>query len=431
MIAERLAEFLSFSDPILLSVTLGVVLLSSTSAIVGTFTFLRKQALVGDAVAHSVLPGICLAFIIGESKNPIYLIIGAFITGWLSINLIHKITKTTRLKEDTAIALVLSVFFGVGIVLLTYIQHSGIPGHSGLDHILFGQAAAITRSDVHVFGMVSILLITSVLLFYKELKTTAFDSDFARSAGMKVSFADLMLTTLTVLAVVTGIQAVGVVLVAAMLITPPAAARYWTHDLPLMIILSAIFGAVSGFMGTLASYVLPNMPTGPWIIVTITGIAFFSFIFAPGKGVLFRLYHQFKVRRRMLTENVLKDMYMAGEKRGNHNNAFTLPEIAAHRRMHKEKLQSGLNKLYLDRFLKKDENGWHFTISGLNKARRLVKIHRLWETYLTRYVGIAPDHVHDDAEAIEHYITPELEKKLTDELDRPEKDPHESEIPYD
>lgn len=431
MITERLQEFLSFNDPILLSVTLGVVLLSSTSAVVGTFTFLRKQALVGDAVAHAVLPGICLAFILGESKNPIYLIIGAFVTGWISLHIIQKITKTSRIKEDTAIALVLSVFFGAGIVLLTFIQHAGIPGHSGLDHILFGQAAAITQSDVQAFGMVSVLLVICILFFYKEFKTNAFDSDFAKSAGLKVSFIDLMLTTLTVLAVVTGIQAVGVVLVAAMLITPPAAARYWTHNLPFMIVLSAIFGAFSGFAGTLASYMLPNMPTGPWIIVTITGIAFFSFLLAPGKGILYRLYHQVKVRRRMLTENVLKDMYMAGEKRGNHESAFTLPEIAAHRNMRKEKLQSGLNRLQLDRFLKKDESGWIFTISGLKKARRLVKIHRLWETYLTRYVGIAPDHVHDDAEAIEHYITPELEKKLTEELDKPRKDPHESEIPYD
>ncbi len=428
---ERILDFLSFADPSVRSVSIGAVMLSASAAVVGCFTLLRKQALIGDAVAHSVLPGVCLAFMLSGSKSPIFLIPGAFITGWLSLQIIRKIPKFSKIKEDAAIALVLSVFFGIGIVLLTNIQHTGHGDQSGLDHFLFGQAAAIVEADLYIFSVVALILIVSVFLFYKELLTSAFDTDFSLSSGMHVKFTELLLTTITVLAVVTGIQAVGVVLIAAMLITPPAAARYWTNNLKVMIVLSAIIGGISGLSGAIVSYAYPGMPTGPRIVLVVTFIAFTSFLLAPKKGILLRMYKQYKITNRILEENVLKDIYAVGLKSGDANEVITETQVASKRLMKQDQLRKGLAKLRKDGFIEQVDDGFRMTTAGLFKGMRLVKLHRLWETYLTTQVGIAADHVHDDAETIEHYITPELEEKLIEELNRPKQDPHDSEIPYE
>jgi manganese/zinc/iron transport system permease protein len=178
-------EFFSFQDASIVSVAVGAMLLTASSAVVGTFTFLKKKALVGDAVAHSVLPGICLAFILSGTKNPIILIIGAFITGWISLLIIDLITQRSKIKEDSAIALVLSVFFGIGILMLTNIQHSGNAAQTGLDSFLFGKAAALVGNDLITFSIVAVVLILTVTLFFKELKIIAFDSNYAKALDRK------------------------------------------------------------------------------------------------------------------------------------------------------------------------------------------------------------------------------------------------------
>ena len=309
---EDFITFFSFENPNIKYVTGGSILLAISSALVGCFTFLKKKALVGDAVAHAVLPGICLSFLISGTKNPIYLIIGAFITGWLSLILIDVITRKSKIKEDTAIGLILSVFFGVGILLLTMIQHSGNAAQSGLDSFLFGKAAALVGQDLMIFSIISICLLLGVILFYKEFALISFDEDYAKSIGFPVKRLELALTTLTVLAVVTGIQAVGVVLMAAMLITPAAAARFWTNKLGIMLVIAAVFGAFSGVSGAYISYVAPAMPTGPWIVMIISMIALTSFFIAPEKGILYKLLRQSKIKSRILTENILKLFYQLG-----------------------------------------------------------------------------------------------------------------------
>ena len=183
---NSLTDFFSFADPNIRFVVIGSVLLTASSAIVGSFTFLNKRSLVGDAIAHAVLPGICLGFLLSGTKNPLYLIAGAFVTGWLSLVVVDLITRRTRIKEDTAIGLVLSVFFGFGIVLLTVIQKSGNAAQSGLDHFLFGKAAALVGQDLYTFAVVAILLLVAVFLLFKEFTLLAFDKDFARAIGLPV-----------------------------------------------------------------------------------------------------------------------------------------------------------------------------------------------------------------------------------------------------
>ncbi|MDH5365936.1 MAG: metal ABC transporter permease [Cyclobacteriaceae bacterium] len=427
---ETILDFFSFNNVNVIYVTIGSMLLTSSAAIVGTFTFLKRKALVGDAVSHSILPGICLAFMLSGDKNPLYLIIGAFITGWLSLIIIDLITSKSKIKEDSAIALILSVFFGIGILLLTIIQKSGNAEQTGLDHFLFGNAAALVGSDLVTFTIVALILLIVVYLFFKELTLLAFDEDFAKTIGMPIRLIELILTTLTVMAVVIGIQAVGIVLMAAMLITPVAAARFWTDKIKVLILLAAIFGAFSGLSGAFVSYAAPAMPTGPWIVVVISTIAFISFFFAPKKGIISRAIKQRNVVQQINDENILKSLYQLGEQDQEYYTNRTIEDIIQRRPFNTSVLKKGLKRLKKQGYMESKSGTWQFTKEGKNKGQRTVKLHRLWETYLTKYLRIAPDHVHDDADTIEHFLTPELESRLEQLLEYPELDPHDSKIPY-
>lgn len=427
---DSVLEFFSFNDPNIRFVVIGSVLLTASSAIVGSFTFLNKRSLVGDAIAHAVLPGICLGFLLSGTKNPLYLIAGAFATGWLSLIVVDAITRRTRIKEDTAIGLVLSVFFGFGIVLLTVIQKSGNAAQSGLDHFLFGKAAALVGEDLYTFAVVAVVLLIAVFLLFKEFALLAFDKDFARAIGLPVRRIEMVLTSLIVLAVVIGIQAVGVVLMAAILITPAAAARFWTDKIRVMFLLASIFGALSGLAGAYISYVAPAMPTGPWIVIVISTIAFVSFFLAPKRGVISRMLKQNAIRKTINDENVLKALYQLGEENRNFYLQRTVDEIIRRRKFERDNLVSVLNRLRSQGYLEQTGDLWGLTEAGKVRGQRVVKMHRLWELYLTTHMHIAPDHVHEDADTIEHLLTPELEAELERVLNFPKTDPHKSEIPY-
>lgn len=412
-------------------VVIGSILLGIGSAAIGCFAFLRKRALVGDAVAHAALPGVAIAFMLAGTKNTFVLLIGAAVAGWISMVVMDYIVRKSRIHEDTAIGLVLSVFFGLGILLMTHIQATGSAEQSGLDKFLFGQAASLLREDVYVFGGVSLLLVAAIAVYYKEFKLLSFDPDYARVLGFPVRGLEILLTTLIVFAVVVGIQAVGVVLMAAMLITPAAAARYWTERLPVMILLASLFGAFSGIAGAYVSYVAPRMPTGPWIVTAITLIFLVSLLFAPRRGVLARLYRHWSNRRRTLDENVLKAMHQLGEADHDRFRSRSVGDVQTRRRLPDPVLRRAFRRLVRQGYLKEvGDNAWQLTPEGGRQGERVTRLHRLWEVYLTDYVQIAPDHVHDDAESIEHVLTPELEEELERLLNRPESDPHKRMIPY-
>jgi manganese/zinc/iron transport system permease protein len=427
---DSLFEFFLFNDPNIRYVVLGSVLLSAISAMVGTFTFLDKKSLMGDAIAHAILPGICLGFLISGTKNPWFLIAGAFVTGWLSIYAIEQITSKTRIKEDTAIGLILSVFFGIGVLMLTAIQKSGNAAQSGLDQFIFGKAAAMIGQDLLVFSVVAVFLLLSVWLLFKEFTLIAFDKDFAAAIGMNVRKIRMILTSLVVLAVVIGIQAVGVVLMAAMLITPAAAARFWTDKIKIMIIIASLFGAVSGLSGAYISWLAPAMPTGPWIVVVISSIAILSFFIAPRRGIIARMWKQKMNRRTINEENLLKALYQLGEEEKDFFHGRTATEIQLKRKMDSVQLASIMRRLRRQGYIQLKQSRYFLTGEGLTRGQRIVKLHRLWELYLTTKLNIAPDHVHDDADTMEHLITPELEQELEKQLGFPQKDPHASEIPY-
>ena len=417
-------------DPIFLKVVVGTTLLASSSAVVGTFSYLKGQSLVGDAIAHALLPGVVLAFMLGDGRNPAYLIFGALVSGLIAHYGIEFIQNRTKLKSDTAVSLVLSTFFGFGIMLMSVVQQRGQGQQAGLERYLLGKAAAITMLDVYTFSALALVLLLGVALFYKGFQLMTFNEDFAHAIGLPVGLIRVTFTVLTVLAVTIGIQTVGVVLMAALLITPAAAARAWTKSLPQMIVLAAMFSAISAILGTLISSAITKMPTGPWIVIILGLIGFTSLFIAPEKGWLFKRKRALENRSKTNRENIMKLMYRQEEKCGT-GNKLSIPQILSIRAMREDALRVGLKDLKKRLWIIEHIEGFTLTDLGRIEGRRVVRLHRLWELYLTERLGMAPDHIHPQAETMEHVITPEIEALLIKELGVPERDPHESLIPYE
>lgn len=287
-------------DPNTQWILFGSILLGISSGVIGCFAYLRKQSLMGDALSHAALPGVCLAFILTGVKSIFFFLIGAVVSGILATISIGFITRQTRIKQDSALGIILTVFFGIGIVLLTQIQHSASGNQSGLDKFLFGQAASMISTDVFTMGGICLFIIGMSFLFYKEFKLLSFDPGFAKGIGLPITILDQLIMLLMVIAVVIGIQAVGVVLMAALLITPAVSARYWTEKLHVMIILAGMFGAISGFIGTVISTWANNLPTGPLIVLAATSIFVISVIFAPNRGVIAKILSRKKTKNIIL-----------------------------------------------------------------------------------------------------------------------------------
>ncbi|MBH5319199.1 metal ABC transporter permease [Paenibacillus sp. GSMTC-2017] len=293
------------ADPNMQWIFLGCMLLGLSSGVIGSFSYLRKQSLVGDTLAHAALPGICIAFMLTGVKSIGVFLIGAAISGIIATFGIGFITRHSRLKQDAALGIVLSSFFGLGIVLLTFIQHGDYGNQSGLDKFLFGQAAAMVGSDVIIMSIISICLITVCTLLFKQFKLISFDPGFAKGIGYPVALLEQLLMLLIVVAVVVGIQAVGVVLIAALLITPAVSARYWTNRLGIMVALAGFFGALSGALGTWVSSSVSNLPTGPVTVLAATLFFLISILFGPQRGLLARALVRTNVKRKFELEGEL------------------------------------------------------------------------------------------------------------------------------
>lgn len=289
-----------FFDYTIRNVALGSAILGVVGGALGSFAVLRRQGLLGDALAHATLPGVCLAFLLFDTKSPAVLLAGAALSAGIGALFILAVVGGTRIKQDAALGIVLSVFFGAGVVGLTYIAGTGDAGQSGLDRFIFGQAATIVRDDVVTMGILASVALFLTVLLFKEFKLLSFDPAFAASLGYPVGKLNVLLTALIVVAVVVGIQAVGVVLMAAMLITPAAAARQWADRLGVMVVVSGFFGAFSGVTGALVSASGSNLPTGPIIVLVATGILLFSLLLGRSRGFLWSWLRDRRNRRAVL-----------------------------------------------------------------------------------------------------------------------------------
>ena len=266
-------------------VSFGSLVLGMISGALGCFAVLRKQSLIGDAISHCTLPGIAIAFLITNSKNIEVLLFGALLSGLLSMYLITTITSHSKLKFDASLALVLSVLFGIGIVFLTYIQKNSGSHQAGLEKFIFGQASSLLKRDVRIMIITGIVLFSMMIVFWKEFKLVTFDPVFAQTIGIPSTFFGGFLSLLMVLGIVIGLQTVGVILMSALLISPASAARQWTDKLSVMVVLSSLFGGMSGVLGTMVSSYIPGIPTGPTIVAFMSIIVLGSLLFAP-RGII-------------------------------------------------------------------------------------------------------------------------------------------------
>lgn len=279
----------------------GVTVLGASAGLVGTFAVLRRRALTGDALSHAALPGVCLAFMVtGERRLPI-LLLGAFLSGLLGVLVMSWLRRRTRLKEDVCVGVVLSVFFGAGLALLTRIGHDKQIGGSkaGLHTFILGETSGMITQDVELIMMAALGCAAVVLLLYKELKLIAFDQDFARVQGWPSLLLDLVLMTLLAVVVMIGLPAVGAVLMAALVILPGATARLWTDRLSVMLLLAGVYGAVTGGIGAYLSSQYDKMPAGPIIILVGTSFFLTSLAFAPRHGLLARWLADRQFRREL------------------------------------------------------------------------------------------------------------------------------------
>lgn len=297
------ADIISYNTLIVL---IGTSLLGGTSGLIGSFAVLRKRSLTGDALAHAALPGLCLAFIFWGERNLFVMLLGAFLSGLLGIGIISALRAWTRIKEDAAIGIVLSVFFGAGIVLSRIIQNKVTAGSkAGLDSYILGKTAGMLGQDVLLIAALAFGSLAVVLLLSKEFQLISFDTPFATVQGWPSLFLDLVLMSLIAVVVVIGLPAVGVVLMAALLILPGASARFWTERLPTMIRISILIGFLTGAVGTLVSASFSLMPAGPLIVLVGTFFFLISVLFAPRRGVIARRLREVHFRRELAQQRLL------------------------------------------------------------------------------------------------------------------------------
>lgn len=284
-------------------VALGATLLGIASGVTGTFLFLRKRALVSDAISHATLPGIGLAFMVmvalgGDGRSLIGLLLGSALSATLGLYCVHLLSSRTRLSEDAAIGAVLSVFFGAGIVLLTIIQSMNVGRQAGLEGFLLGSTAGMLFSDAVIIAVGGLVALGLVLIFRRPMGLIAFDPDYAATLGVSVPRMDLIIMGLVMVVTVVGLKVVGLILIVALLIIPPVTARFWTNQTDQMLLFSGLFGGLASYLGAALSATAPALPTGPIIVLVAFGIFVLSLIFAPERGVISALlrHQRFQAR---------------------------------------------------------------------------------------------------------------------------------------
>lgn len=428
---SQAARFLSLSDPAVRYALMGSILLGLTCGLLGSFLVVRRMALVGDALSHAVLPGVALGFLWNMSKDPVAIFVGATLAGLLGTATVFAIKRTTHLKEDTALGMVLAGFFSVGICLVTLFQKFPGGNKSGIDKFLFGQAAAIGPEDLRLMLVVCLLSVGIVTLCYKEFLVVSFDPAFASVCALPTRWLQHVLMVLLAFAVVIALQAVGVVLVSAMLITPAATAYLLTDRLRRMLWISALFGIGAGVLGAFFSFLGTNLSTGPFMVLAASAQFGCAFLFAPRRGVAVRWWRQRSQERRVARENTLKGIYHILEDLGFRGESIAFRELAERRRITVEAANAEARALVSHQLatLGPDGESVALTPAGWQRACAIVRNHRLWELYLTHAASIAPDHVHDDAEVIEHVLGEDVVRDLERRLSYARKDPHGKPIP--
>lgn len=411
-------------------VVLSTSALGIASGLVGTLLLLRKRSLMGDALSHATLPGIGLLFIVMvalgfEGKALLGLLAGATLTGVGGVGMVLLIRNTSRIKDDAAMGIVLSVFFGLGAAMMGMIQ--SMPGASaaGLDSFIYGKTASMVMQDIIMISTVAVAVVIVSVLLLKEFTLLCFDEGFADSQGWPVQALDVAMLCLVAAVTVVGLQAVGLILIIAFLITPAAAARFWTHDLRRTIVLAGIVGGMSGWIGASVSALLRDLPAGAVIVLVAAAIFLLSMIFGTARGVLPRLVAHHRLQRKVGRQHLLRAVYENLEQRcaDQADNVANVPVTIEQLLHHRSWTRVRLLRLIAiarreDHVESFDGRTLRLSESGFGEAARITRNHRLWEMYLIEHADVAPAHVDRDADAVEHVLGAEMVQQLEAALAR-------------
>lgn len=403
------------------SALIAAVLLGVICGLLGTFVVVRRMALTGDMLSHAVLPGIVAGLAWSTSRNPLVVLVCAVAAGVIGSLAMTALLRGTKLKPDAALALVLSVFFAFGIAMISRLQPAGVQA------FLYGQVAAIDQNDLLLLSAVSLLTVILIPLFFRILGIISFDPAFSRLLGLPVKAIETAFFLLLTIAIVIAMQAVGVVLVTAMLVTPAAAARFCTSSLPKSAAFACLFGALGGLTGVLISSSSGGLPTGPLIALSVTAIFVFALLFGKHGGWLPMLLRRRRERIRILGEDILKKLWLREENTGK-------PAIlgeAECRHAHPGNFPAALRRLLSSSLVHSENFSLSLTPGGRKHAAALVRSHRLWERYLTERASYKSDHVHESAERAEHWLDEQSRRRLEERLGNPGTDPHGRPIPAD
>lgn len=420
---------------------IGSILMCLAASIVGVIVFLRKESLMGEALSHAAYPGTLIGVIVigsfagdfaeGSLVQP-FILFGALLTALFGMKMVIYLKDRVKVSPDSALCFVLSFFFGIGVLLASQVQVVYSNLYRQVQSVFYGQAATMTDQNILIYGILVLFVTLPLILYRTDFKIWLFDETFAKLQGINVKFLEKIVFILTTLSVVIGIRTVGVVLMSAMLIAPAAAAFQWTKTLRLFFPLAAFFGFISASFGTYFSteisfYLMKEVPyeriafpTGPGIVIVSAIICLFSILFGKEKGVFGRLLRFWHFRKVTLDENLLKSLWR-------HPN-ISFNELKELLKVSAPTLYFSILKLKRNGLLEEKE-GYILTESGEVLGRRIVRLHRLWELYLSDYVGIKPKQVHKSAEEMEHILTKEFDVEISHLLNDPKFDPHHQPIP--
>ncbi|REK09113.1 MAG: iron ABC transporter [Planctomycetota bacterium] len=406
-------------------VLLGATMLGFAGGAVGSFALLRGRALMGDALSHAAVPGIGLVFLAvtmagGDAKSFVLLLAGATCSSLLGLAVILFLRNATRIKEDAALGIVLSVFFGAGAAALGIAQQT--TGHAaGLEGFIYGKTASMVASDALLIAGAGLTVTVLCLLLFKEFKLLCFDEGFAASRGYSILLLDIALMGLVVAVTIVGLQAVGAILMIAMLVVPACAARFWTERMGLMTLLSAIIGAASALVGAGMSALLPRLPSGA-IIVLVASVAFVvSMLGAPARGILARAMRRRRLNAKVHRQHLLRAVYEWLEshgqapRRGQHDESDQVPiaELLPMRSWSQGELRSYVARAESRGLLRTGPgNLLRLSPLGCEEAAANVHNHRMWELYLIHFADVAASRVDRDADAIEHVLDPTILAEL-------------------
>ena len=412
---------LSFSEEWAIRALIASSLVGIMCGMIGSFIVLRNMSLIGDALAHAILPGIVVAFfLIGYSTIGFFL--GSVLAGLLSALAITWIQHHVKTKNDAAIGIVFTAMFSLGVIGISYLNRSeGV--HLDLKDFLFGTVLGISNEDLILTFIITLYTFISIVIFYRYLFITTFQPTIAQTMGISVKMVHYFLMLLLSFAVVSSLRTVGVILVVAMLITPAATALLLSNKLKIVVFISACIGLLSAVFGLIFAILLETTP-GPSMCVTATLFYGLAVVFSPKKGLLFKFIRRNQQRRKIEKEDIIKQTLKYNSGKGVHlielSKILNFP-LSRLRRHSREMVRDGIAIL--------EEEILSLTARGKGQGEALVRAHRLWETYLVDKIGVDQKNIHEEAEIYEHLLPEELLDEVDEDLGFPLRDPHGSPIP--